>query len=258
MDLSKKVAFVTGAARGIGKEIALVLASYGADIVAADLLKEELLQTVDAIAALDRNGIAVTLDVSQNSQVENAFNKAMDTFGRLDILVNAAGVQPSVKFEDMPEDVWDKNMDVNAKGTYLCCKAAVNRMKNNGNGKIINISSQASKIGEIGNGSYGCSKAAVNLLTQVLALEAAPYNINVNAICPGLIDTKMLQNNFVQIGKRDGLDPKQVRENLENSVPLKRLGSPKEVGDLVAFLASDKSDYITGISITIAGGTTLF
>lgn len=125
-------------------------------------------------------------------------------------------------------------------------------------GKIVNISSQASKVGEAGNDPYCASKAAVNVLTQVLALELAPYNINVNAVCPGYTDTVIMQQVFEKRGPIEGMSPKEYEENLLSNVPLKRMAKPEEIGELIAFLASDRSNYITGVAITIAGGKVLF
>jgi NAD(P)-dependent dehydrogenase (short-subunit alcohol dehydrogenase family) len=158
---------------------------------------------------------------------------------------------------DLKEEVWDRVMDVNAKSVFLVSQAVAKNMIKEKYGKIINISSQAAKIGEAGNGPYCASKAAVSMLTQVFALELAQYNINVNAICPGYVDTDIMQQVFKIRGPLEGMTPDQYRAYLLSDVPLKRMAHTREIGELVAFMASDLASYITGVSITISGGKTL-
>jgi len=259
MDLKNKVALVTGAAQGIGKAVALVLAKYGANIVAADINTDGIAQVVEKAKLLGRRGLAVRMDVSNKEQVNLAVRKATEEFGQIDILVNCAGMIGSALIVDLKEDIWDKIMDVNAKGVFLVSQAVAKEMiKNSTKGKIVNISSQAAKVGEAGNGPYCVSKAAVSMLTQVLGLELAPYGINVNAICPGYTDTEMMQDVFQKRGPIEGFTPEQYKEKLILDVPLKRMAKPEEIGELVAFLVSDKSEYVTGVAITIAGGKLLF
>ena len=257
MDLKNKTAFVTGAAQGIGEAVALVLASYGADIIAADINLEGAQQTAKNIGKMGRKGLAVQLNVSKSESVNQAVEQAIQTFGTIDIHVNAAGIAVASKLTDVSEELWDRIMDVNAKGVFLCCKAVAKYMIKNKKGKIINVSSQTGKIGEEANGVYSCSKAAVNIFTQVFALEMAPYGINVNAVCPGPVDTEMMEKAFVNFGRIKGIEPEELKRNWIDSIPLKRMARPEEIGEIVAFLSSDKSDYITGVSYTIAGGSTL-
>jgi len=259
MDLKNKVAIVTGASQGIGKAVALVLAKYGANIVAADIKTDGITQVVEKTKLLGRRGLAVTMDVSNKEQVNTAVRKATEEFGEIDILVNCAGIIASSLVVDLKEDIWDKIMDVNAKGVFLVSQAVAKEMiKNSIKGKIVNISSIAAKVGEAGNGPYCASKAAVSMLTQVLALELAPYGINVNAICPGHTDTEMMQQVFQKRGPIEGFTPEQYKGKLILDIPLKRMAKPEEIGELVAFLVSDKSEYVTGVAITIAGGKLLF
>jgi len=259
MDLKNKVAIVTGAAQGIGKAVAVILAKYGANIVAADIKTDNIIQVVEKIEALGRRSLAVTMDVSNKEQVNKSICKVTEKFGKIDILVNCAGIVTSSLMVDLKEDIWDKVMDVNTKGVFLVSQAVAKEMiKNSIKGKIVNISSQAAKVGEIGNGPYCASKAAVNMLTQVLALELASYEINVNAICPGYTDTEIMQQVFQKRGPIEGMTSEQYKKKLLLNVPLNRMAKPEEIGELVAFLVSDKSKYITGVAITIAGGKVLF
>lgn len=257
MELKNKVAIVTGAAQGIGKSTALVLATYGSDIIVADLNLDVAQNTADDIRAMGRNAIAIKIDVSNKTSVEDGVDTAIKHFGKIDILVNAAGVSIASMVETLPEDIWDLTMNINVKGVFLCCQAVIKHMKENRSGKIINLSSRAAKIAEISLSSYCSSKAAVGMFTQVLALEMAPYNINVNAVCPGLVDTEMIQKAIIRISNERGLDPEEYRKSWVEEVPFKRMAKPEEIGELIAFLASDKSEYITGASINISGGTTM-
>lgn len=259
IDLKNKVVIVTGAAQGIGKATALILAKYGANIVTADIKTGNIIKVVEKIEALGRRGLVVTMDVSNKEQVNNAVTKVIEKFGKIDILVNCAGIVNSSLIVDLSEDIWDKVMDVNAKGAFLVSQAVAKEMiKNSIKGKIVNISSQAAKVGEAGNGVYCASKAAVSMLTQVLALELASYGINVNAICPGYTDTEIMQQIFQKRGPIEEMTPEQYKEKLLLNVPLNRMAKPEEIAELVAFLVSDKSKYITGVAITIAGGKILF
>lgn len=254
---ANKVAFVTGASQGIGKATALILAKYGAYIVAVDISKE-VEQTAEEIKQLGRECISVITDVTNRERVESAVKTAIKQFDKLDILVNCAGIVSSSLLLGLPEELWDKTIDVNLKGVYLVSQAVSKEMVKRRTGKIVNISSQASKVGEIGNGAYCASKAGVNALTQVLALELAPYNINVNAVCPGYTDTEIMQKVFEIRGPIEQMTPADYEKDLLSSVPLKRMAKPEEIGELISFLCSDKSNYITGIAVSIAGGKILF
>ncbi len=258
MDFKGKVAFITGAARGIGKGAAVILAKYGADIVLADKDKEGIEKAAQEIRGLGRKALAMSIDVSNSADVDRCVNEAVGTFGKIDILVNCAGIVVSSRLSDLPEETWDRVMDINTKGVFLVCKAVSKHMMENKYGKIINIASQAAKVGEAANGAYCASKAAVVMLTQVLGLELAEYNINVNALCPGFIDTEMVREVFEKRGPLQGMTPDEFKNSLLTSVPLKRMGTVEDTGELIAFLASDKAGYITGVPVTIAGGHLLF
>jgi len=254
MDLKDRVAMVTGAAQGIGKATALILAQYGADIVATDVKENGLKQTVTEIKNFGRQAMALTMDVSKKPEVTGCVEEALQYFGKIDILVNAAGICPSSMLMDLEEEVWDHVIDVNTKGVFLCSQAAAQSMMENRYGKIINVSSIASKTGEFGNGAYCVSKAGVSMLTQVQALELAPYSINVNAVCPGFTDTELLHNALTTRESDGHVSPENYQQTLLEKVPLGRMAQPGEVGELIAFLASDKAAYITGEAILIAGG----
>jgi NAD(P)-dependent dehydrogenase (short-subunit alcohol dehydrogenase family) len=256
-DLNNKNAFITGSAQGIGRGIALKLAKYGANIIAADINEDGLQKTINKIKEMERKTIPLKMDVSDKKQVNEGVKKALDEFKTIDILVNCAGITNSSLLVDLKEEIWERVMDVNAKSVFLVSQAVAKNMIKEKRGKIINISSQAAKVGEAGNGVYCASKAAVSMLTQVFALELAQYNINVNAVCPGYVDTDIMQEVFEKRGPLEGMTHEQYKRHLLSNVPLKRMAQTGEIGELVAFLASDLSSYITGVSIIIAGGKTL-
>jgi len=258
MDLSNRVALITGAAQGIGKSIALVLAQYGAIIVATDIGKSGLEQTLKEIEAVGGHGLTLKMDVTDHKQVENGVRTVIGEYGKIDILVNCAGIinEPALVV-DLSEKLWDKVMDVNLKGVFLCSQAVAREMSKRQQGKIINIASIASKTGTMTYAPYCASKAAVAMLTQVLALELAPKNICVNAVCPGHTETELMQKVFRESHITGGRTPEQRKEALIHAIPLKRLAKPDEIGESVAFLASDKADYITGTTLVVAGGREL-
>lgn len=271
-DLSGKVALVTGARgkHGIGRAIARRLAQEGADIVVNDLPDRGggtwsgLPAVVSEIEQMGRQAIGITADISDSKQVEGMVDSTLERFGHLDILVNNAGAPAGpdrVPVVDLDEDVWDLVMDVNAKGTFLCSRAAARHMiERGGRGKIINMSSTSGRRGVARFAAYCASKFAVIGFTQSLALELAPYKINVNAICPGLVDTERV------LGIADGMKPEgvtaerfrdQMRENAARDNPLGRIGQPGDVAGVAAFLASAESDYLTGVAVNVAGGAVM-
>ena len=247
-NLKNKVALITGARRGMGRAHALVLAKYGAKVVVTDISQEECQQVVEEINKQDGHALALRLDVTQKDEVAQVFQEAVQKFGRLDVLVNNAGIAEFQSFLIMSEEEWDKTLDINLKGQFLCAQAAAIQMKKQGSGAIVNIASVA--MGQQGIGfpniaHYCASKGGIAALTEALAVELAPLNIRVNCIAPGLIDTPMI--NTVKS------DPKTM-EGMLGRIPLHRTGRPEEVSELVAFLASDDSSYITGSVVVIDGG----
>ena len=247
MRLSGKTAIVTGARRGMGRAISLALAREGADVVVSDISQEDCQRVVDEIERLGRKGLAVRCDVSSGSDVEAMVRKTVAEFGGVDILVNNAGIISYKPFLELTEEDWDKTLNVNLKGQFLCARAAAKEMVKNKRGRIINIASISS--GGCGIAfpliaHYTASKGGVVALTEALALELTSQGINVNAICPGAIDTEMAKG-----AKESG----QLEQVLAR-VPKGRLGKPEEIANLVVFLASEESEYISGDAIVIDGG----
>jgi NAD(P)-dependent dehydrogenase (short-subunit alcohol dehydrogenase family) len=245
--LDKRTAIVTGARRGIGRAIALALAKEGANVAVSDISLEDCQKVVGEIEKLGRKGLAVRCDVTSTPEVEDMVKKTVAKFGKLDILVNDAGIIAYKPFLELTDDDWDKIMSVNLRGQFLCARAAAKEMIKNKWGRIINIASISS--GGCGIAfpliaHYTASKGGVMALTEALALELTPQGINVNAICPGAIDTNMVQ---------DVKDSGQLKQVLAR-VPKGRLGRPEEIGHLAAFLASEDADYISGAAIVIDGG----
>ncbi len=246
-DLKGKKALVTGASRGIGKGIALVLAKQGADVAVNYRSKEDLAQqVVSEIKALGRDSFVVQADVSKSDQVKGMFEGIKSKWGKLDILVNNAGILQFAPFEQLTEEQWDSTLDVNLKGQFLCSQEAIKLMTDGG--RIINIASISS--GGVGVGfptiaHYTASKGGVIALTENMAIDLAAKNINVNAIAPGVIDTDMTDSMLA--------DEKSKAE-LMARIAKKRLGKPEDIGATAAFLSSDEADYITGSVIYVDGG----
>ena len=266
MVLKNKVALVTGASRGIGRRIALYLASIGCDIVIADKkldswkeFGEKLLNAssvMEEVENLGRRCLGLEIDISKKNQVEDLFNKAISMFRKIDILVNNAGgyigdIENSWASKVSEEDI-RKLIEVNLFGTIFCCQKASFFMKENRYGKIINIGSHAGMHALLGGfyAIYGVAKAGVIMYTKYLAQELGPYNINVNSISPGYVVTERLIKNIYGYGKK--------RQKYIEEVPLKRLAEPIDIANVVAFLADDKSSYINGQNIPICGGLVNF
>jgi 3-oxoacyl-[acyl-carrier protein] reductase len=246
--LQGKTAVVTGSRRGIGRATALVLAAAGADLVIADIVTDD--GKLDAVAAeVEKTGrecLALRVDISSRPQIEEMARRAVDRFGVIDILVNCAGIWlPGETLLECPEENWDRVIDTNLKGTYLCCQAVGRVMAERKSGNIINLSSQVGLNPGTGAGAYSVSKAGIIMLTRQLALELADKNIRVNALAPGIVKT--------DFNKDVWKDPETARQ-LGLSVPLGRLAEPEDVARAVLFLASEESSYITGAVLPIDGG----
>jgi acetoin reductase-like protein len=258
MRISQRVALVTGAGRGIGRAIALRLASEGTDIVAADIDERLAINTRDEIAALGRRALALVCDISQRQAVFEMVEQAIQTLGGLDILVNNAGVHQVRPILDITEADMDFMFGVNVKGVFFCTQAVAPVMMHANRGKIINLASHAGKRGGVNSAHYGASKAAVISLTRSWALALAPYHINVNAVCPGTVDTDMWAKIDEDTAVMEGLPKGEVLRRAIERIPLGRVETPEDVAGLVAFLASADADYMTGQAINITGGVTMF
>lgn len=244
--LSGKVAIVTGGGRGIGGAIALALARAGADVIPTSRTLSEVQKVVEEIKEMGRVSLAITVDVKDQGQIQGLMDKITKKLGKIDILVNAAGISPIFKrAEETREEEWDEIIAVNVKGTFLCCQEAYKRMRDQGGGSIINI---ASAIGEVGFprlAPYCVSKAGVIELTKVLALEWADSNIRVNAIAPGWVKTDMTKG----VREHEG-----ISKTLLANIPLNRFAEPDEIASAAVYLASEAASYITGAVITVDGG----
>jgi 3-oxoacyl-[acyl-carrier protein] reductase len=243
MELAGKVALVTGAAQGIGKAIALMLATHGADIIAADINLEQAETTAKEAEALGRGAIAIKVDVTRLDDVERMVASAVGRFGKIDILINNAGIARDKLVLRMTEEDWDVVLNVNLKGTFNCTKAVIRYMSKQRGGKIVNIASVVGEMGNAGQANYSASKAGVIGLTKTIAREFAQRGINVNAIAPGYIQTAMTESL-----------PDKAKEELKRLIPLERLGQPEDVAHAVLFLVSEASSYITGHILNVNGG----
>jgi NAD(P)-dependent dehydrogenase (short-subunit alcohol dehydrogenase family) len=246
--LSGKTAIVTGARRGIGRAIALALVREGANVVVSDISQEDCQKVVDEIEAMGRQALALKCDVSSSGDVDDMVKRTLAEFGRVDILVNNAGIMNFKPLLELTDEDWDRTLNVNLKGQFLCARSAAREMVKNKWGRIINIASISS--GGCGIAfpliaHYTASKGGVIALTEALALELTPKGINVNAICPGAIDTDMAKG-----VKESG----QLLAQVLARIPKGRLGRPEEIASLAVFLASGESDYISGAAIVIDGG----
>jgi 3-oxoacyl-[acyl-carrier protein] reductase len=243
--LQGRVAVVTGGGRGIGKGIAGKLAAAGADVIVGDIDMAQAQLTADELSRKNKKVMAAQIDVCREESVAELITRALDEFGNVDILINNAGIMFRTRLMDISVDEWERILQVNLTGPFLCTKAVIPVMKKNGFGRIVNISSSAGRsVSTLGGVHYTASKAGLLGLTRAVAKEVAPFGITVNAVCPGLIDTQMARETTTQ----------EELENFLDSFPIKRLGSSEEIGDLVVFLCSENASYITGASVDINGG----
>jgi len=271
IDLSGRVAFVTGGSRGLGRADALTLARAGADVVVADLLVESELseetdrygalatvarqqglvhteETVAEIRELGRRALAVRCDVTDRAQVDAAVARTVEELGSVDILVNNAGTLDHVgQFQDQSPELWQRDLQVNLTGAFNCSQAVWPHLKERGWGRIVNMASVAGTLGGFGQASYSTTKAGLLGLTKTLAMEGGRHGITCNAIVPGVIGTEAYH-----------LGNPAMNERIVNRTVLRRPGEPQEIANAVAFLCSDLASYITGIELNVAGGVELF
>ena len=247
--LSGRTAVVTGAARGIGAAEAIRLAQDGANVAVLDLSAEACRETVEAIEATGAEALAVACDVSNAEQVDKAFEEIAERFGGVHILVNNAGLlRDNLSFK-MSESDWDTVLDVHLKGSFLCSRAAQKFMVEQQYGKIVMTSSIVA-LGNKGQANYSAAKAGLQALARTLALELGRFNVNVNAVAPGWIETEMTK----EAAERVGMTMEDMKERFAKNIPLKRFGRVDDIANVVSFLVSDDAAYISGETIYVAGG----
>lgn len=245
-----KVAFVTGAANGIGRAAALAFAHEGASVVVADVSKNGNEETVRMIKDRGGHALAVTCDVRRNEDIQRALNAAIETFGRLDFAFNNAGIEYAIKpAADVTEEEWDRIIEIDLRGVFLCMKHEIPLMLKQGGGAIVNTSSGAGIKGFKGGAAYVAAKHGVVGLTKAAALDYAPSNIRINAVCPGIIDTPMMDR-FTG-GTPEGRQAVIARE------PVGRMGTPEEIAAAVLWLCSDAASFVVGSAMVVDGGLTV-
>jgi NAD(P)-dependent dehydrogenase (short-subunit alcohol dehydrogenase family) len=246
---SGRVALVTGAASGIGRASALAFADGGARVVVADVAAEQGRETVDLIEAAGGEAIFVPADVSQRADVERLVKVTVETYGRLDSAHNNAGIEgaapPGTAFHDYPDEMWDRVIGINLKGVWLCMQVEITHMLEQGGGAIVNTASIAGLVGGFG-GAYSAAKHGVVGLTKVAALEYATRGIRVNAVCPGVIRTPMIERVFAR--------RPETEQQLVAGEPIGRLGTPEEIAAAVVWLCSDGASFLTGVALPVDGG----
>lgn len=244
LGLENKTSIITGAGQGLGKAIASAFSAEGANVVLADIDIEKTNSVLEQIKANKGKGVAVKVDVSCSEDIDALIGRTIKEFGRIDIVVNNAGICPRTDFEEISEQEWDKVLAINLKSVFLLSQKVFPHMKSNNYGRIINIASGAGKIGGVQVGAhYSASKAAIICLTKTTALKGAKFGINVNAVCPGVIGTEMTTT----------ISEEQI-EKYKEMIPLGRVGSAQDVANMVLFLASELGGYITGEIADVNGG----
>jgi len=256
--LKEKVALITGGGGDIGQAISLALAREGSRVAISGRSVSSLRKTSKVIKQTRGRVLTIKADVSNPEDVQKMIKNVLEKWGRLDILVNNAGTISFSPVVDMSENEWNKVIDVNLTGTFLCSKHAAREMIKTGRGgRIINVSSRGGKVGLKNAAHYSASKFAVIGFTQSLAQELIPYGITVNAICPGRIEGKMARADIAATANAEGLSRLSAEKKYAEPIPIGRLGSTREVADVVVFLCSDQASYIVGESINITGGIDL-
>jgi len=255
MVLSGQVAIVTGAASGIGRASAMAFAEAGAAVVCADISAEGAEATANAIQAKQQKAMAVTADVGKLEDIDALVRRTVETYGKLDIILNNAGVTRRAYIMDLTEADWDRIHRVNAKGVFFCLQRAAQEMIRQKSGRIINIASIAGKGYEgTSNAAYAASKGAVISLTRTAAQQLGPHNINVNSICPGVTNTALSQGNLVTRAAERGISVEQMQAERVADIPIRRANEPEDIAAMAVFLASPGARNITGQNYNVDGG----
>jgi len=244
-----RVAIVTGGAQGIGEAIVRRLASEGATVAIMDIQWEKAQQVAEDIVAKSGKALAVKMDIADSQDVKRAVKEVKDRLGQIDILINNAGWDKAAPFVQLSEELWDKIIAINLRGPITITRAVLDVMIDRKYGRIVNIASDAGRVGSTGESVYSACKGGIIAFTKTLARELIRYNILVNCVCPGPTDTPMLADMARE-------NPRLV-EALQNAIPMRRLGKPEELAAAVAFLASDEASYITGQTLSVSGGLTM-
>ncbi len=247
--LDGRVAFITGAGRGIGAATALRMAEEGARVALADVDTEGCKQVAAELDRLGMEGLVVPCNVADSAMVQDAVDKTASYFGRLDILVNNAGVVRDNLLFKMSEEDWDTVMNVHLKGAFLCTRAAQTYMVQQKYGRIVSLSSTAA-LGNRGQANYSTAKAGLQGFTRTLSIELGPFGITVNAVAPGYIDTEMTR----ATARRMGLDPQEMQAEAAKRIPVRRVGQPRDIANVICFLCSDEAGFVSGQVIYVSGG----
>jgi NAD(P)-dependent dehydrogenase (short-subunit alcohol dehydrogenase family) len=249
MDLSNKVAIVTGGAKGIGLASAECMLRQGAEVMIVDWSREAAFAAVKSLTAVSKGVDSVAADISSVADVEKAIQATLDRFGGVDVLVNNAGIQTFGDPVTTTEEVWDKTMNVNLKGHWLMSKYAIPEMLKRGKGSIVNVSSVQGLASQKNVVAYSTSKHAMIGLTRSMAVDMASRNVRVNCVCPGTVNTPMIQG-IIELDT----DPDKLKRILDKMHPLGRIAQPSEIGEVIAFLASDRASFMTGSIVVVDGG----
>jgi meso-butanediol dehydrogenase/(S,S)-butanediol dehydrogenase/diacetyl reductase len=250
--LAGKIALITGGGTGIGRAIALAFAREGAQVAVAGRRKEKLQETLLELQKQGDEGLAIACDVSKAKDAERAVRETAKAFGKLNVLVNNAGVLHVSTIEAMSEDEWDRLMTINLKGPFLMCRAALPAFRKAGGGAIVNVGSILGLIGMKDRAAYCASKGGVTLLTKAIALDHAHENVRSNCICPSIVETELVQGLFVS---KEG---KALRQARIGQIPLGRMGRPEDVAEMAVFLASEESSWLTGAAVPLDGGLSAY
>ena len=254
MELEGQAAIVTGAGRGIGRAIALELASMGADVVLAEMNAENGSRVAEEVQALGRRAVALRTDVTKRADLEAMVGRTMEAFGRIDVLVNNAGIYRAAPALEVDDEHWDAIMDINAKALFFASQAVLPHMVAARRGSIVNLASMAGKLGTTSSLPYAASKSAVISITRSLALSFAADGIRVNCVCPGFVQTDMWTQVEQGVSRVLGTTVDDLNRQRLAQIPLKRWEQPEDVARVVGFLASEKSGYITGEAVNVSGG----